>query len=156
MLVPFRLTIHYCCTCTSTYISCDQIYMNSTRPIALYPGLDPKHMHCQSLSTKPCTSTCSLVTGPEDTTPLVPICKFYRTCIMCIEVTMWGRKGCSLSPRPDPGTRLEATTTPVPRLLRYPKLVGKGQKYFRADHEMTEIGRTYTHTQYARYKTVSI
>lgn len=69
---------------------------------------------------------------------------------------MWGRKGCSLSPRPDPGTRLEATTTPVPRLLRYPKLVGKGQKYFRADHEMTEIGRTYTHTQYARYKTVSI
>ena len=63
---------------------------------------------------------------------LYPFAKFYHTCIMCIEVTMWGRKGCSLIPRPDPGTRLEATTTPVPRLLRYPKLVGKGQKIFQS------------------------
>lgn len=113
MLVPFRLLLLY------LYL----VAYHVTRFIwtaALYPGLDP--MHRPSLSTKPCTSTYSLVTSLR-TRVLDPF---------IIEVTALGRKGSSLIPRPDPGMRLEATTTPVPRLLRYPKLVGKGQKIFQS------------------------
>lgn len=79
-----------------------------------------------SHSTKPCTSTYSLVTSLRT-----------RVVHLLLKWQHWvGRKGSSLIPRPDLRMRLKGTIPKTPNMLRYPKLVsiyiGKGQKIFQS------------------------